>query len=205
MMLKRRTMTTFIGAAPLIASSALGQRAWGQSGSPAAALVRTTSDQLIAIVSASGSREDRRRRLKQVIDATVDIDDLARFCLGRFWQSAAPDQRAQYLARFEEMMVIEISGHLGEYRGVLIAIGPVRANADTEIVVTTVTRPDNPATQVDWVVSTQTGRPKIVDLIAGGTSMRLTQRGDFSAYLASHQNDMRELIEAMGQKVTEGE
>ena len=167
--------------------------------------MKTASDELVAIVNAAGSREEKRRRLQQVIDATVDIEGLGRFCLGRFWQTATPDQRAQYLLRFHEMMVIAIAGHLGAYRGVLVAIGPVRPNADTEIVATTVTRPDNPAAQIDWVVSTQAGKPKIVDLIAGGSSMRVTQRGDFTAFLASHQNDMHDLIEAMNEKITQGE
>jgi phospholipid transport system substrate-binding protein len=204
-MLKRRTMTTLIAALPLMASGASVRHASAQTGSPAVALVKTASDELVAIVNASGSREEKRRRLQQVIDAAVDIDGLGRFCLGRFWQTATPDQRTQYLARFHEMMVIEIAGHLGDYRGVLVAIGPVRPNADTEIVATTVTRPDSPAAQVDWVVSTQAGKPKIVDLIAGGTSMRVTQRGDFTAYLASHQNDMHDLILAMSEKITQGE
>jgi len=204
-MLKRRTMTSLLATVPLMASAALAQRAWGQSGSQAVALVKSASDDLVAIVNAGGSREEKRRRLQQVIDSAVDIEGLGRFCLGRFWQTATPDQRAQYLARFHAMMVIEIAGHLGEYRGVLVAIGSVRPNADTEIVATTVTRPDSPEAQVDWVVTTQAGKPKIVDLIAGGTSMRVTQRGDFTAYLASHQNDIHNLIEAMSDKITQGD
>jgi len=64
-------------------------------------------------------------------------------------------------------------------------------------VITTIARPNRPTYQLDWVVSTATGDPKIVDLLAEGTSLRLTQSSDFAAYLARHQYNVHELIEAI--------
>src|ERR1039457_4215264 len=104
---------------------------------------------------------------------------------------------------FHDLLVTEIAGHLGEYQGVRVTIGLARASVDTEIVITTVERPNNPTTQVDWVVSTTTGRPKIVDLLAGGTSMRLTQSADFTAYLARHQYNIHELLEGMQRRIAQ--
>jgi phospholipid transport system substrate-binding protein len=135
----------------------------------------------VAVVNGAGSPAETRRRLQEVIASTVDVDDIARFCLGRFWQIATPDQQTQYMALFHDLLVTEIAGHLGEYQGVRVTMGLARASADTEIVITTVDRPNNPTTQVDWVVSTSSGSPKIVDLLAEGTSMRLTQSADFTA------------------------
>ena len=111
--------------------------------------------------------------MQAVIDSTVDVDDIARFCLGRFWRIATPDQRQQYMALFHDLLLTEIAGHFGEYQGVSVTMGLARASADTEIVITTVERPKSPPTQVDWVVATNTGSPKIVDLLAEGTSLRL--------------------------------
>lgn len=82
-------------------------------------------------------------------------------------------------------------------------MGLARAAEDTEIVITTIERPNNPTYQVDWVVSTSTGSPKIVDLLAGGTSLRLTQSSDFAAYLARHQYNIHELIEGMRQLIAQ--
>jgi phospholipid transport system substrate-binding protein len=83
-------------------------------------------------------------------------------------------------------------------------MGLARTSEDTEIVITMMSRPKNPTTQVDWVVSTSTGAPKIIDLLAGGTSMRLTQSADFSAYLSRHQYSVGDLIEAMRQQIAQG-
>jgi len=57
--------------------------------------------------------------------------------------------------------------------------------------------PNNPATQVDWVVATNTGSPRIIDVLAQGISLR--QSSDFAAYLARHQYNISELVEGMRQ------
>lgn len=68
---------------------------------------------------------------------------------------------------------------------------------------TTVMRPNNPPANVAWVVGNGGGNPKIIDVIAEGTSMRLTQRSDYSAYLSRHNNNVQELIDAMRQQVAQ--
>ena len=53
-----------------------------------------------------------------MIDSDVDVARIARFCLGRFWASATPAQQAEYTTLFHQVLLNEISGHLGDYRGV---------------------------------------------------------------------------------------
>jgi phospholipid transport system substrate-binding protein len=203
-MLTRRTATTIIGAAILLAAPPGPVRnAWAQTNEQAVTFIKSTSDRLVAVVNAGGSADDKRHRLQQVIDQTVDVDDIARFCLGRFWRTATPDQQKQYMLLFRTLMVIQIAGHLGEYQGVQVTMGAARTSADTEIVITTVARPNNPTTQVDWVVSSASGGPKVVDLLAGGTSMRQTQSADFAAYLAHHQYSIHDLIDGMRLQVAQ--
>ena len=203
-MLTRRTAMTMIGATALLAAPpGLVRQAWAQAGEQAVTFVKSTSDRLVAVVNSAGSPAEKRRRLAEVIAATVDVDDIARFCLGRFWRIATSDQQTQYMALFHDLLVTEIASHLGEYQGVRITMGLARASADTEIVITMVDRPKNPTTQVDWVVSTTSGSPKIVDLLAGGTSMRLTQSADFTAYLARHQYNIHELVDGMRQQLAQ--
>lgn len=178
-----------------------GGLAWAQPAQRAVSFVRSTANQLVAVVNSADDPRDKRRRLQEVISATVDVDDIGLFCLGRFWHIATSEQRKQYLDLFAELLVTKIEGHLGEYQGVRVSVGLARAAEDTEIVSTIVERPNNPPYQVDWIVSTSSGSPKIVDLLAGGTSLRLTQSSDFAAYLARHQYNIHELIEAMRQMI----
>ena len=90
-MLTRRTAMTMMGATALLTTPP-GQvrRAWAQAADRAVAFVKSTSDRLVAVVNSQGPPAEKRRRLQEVIAATVDVDDLARFCLGRFWRIATP-------------------------------------------------------------------------------------------------------------------
>jgi phospholipid transport system substrate-binding protein len=201
---RRSILITLIQATGvLITAPRLVRHAWAQPAQQAVSFVKNTAGQLVTIVNSTDAPQEKRRRLRQVIDATVDVDDIARFCLGRFWRIATPEQQKQYLGLFGDLLVTRIAGHLGEYQGVRVSMGLARAAEDTEIVITTIERPNNPTYQVDWIVSTSTGSPKIVDLLAEGTSLRLTQSSDFAAYLARHQYNIHELIDGMRQLIAQ--
>jgi phospholipid transport system substrate-binding protein len=62
---------------------------------------------------------------------------------------------------------------------------------------TTVTRPNQAPADVRWVVDEVAGQPKIVDVLAEGTSLRLTQRSDYASYLSRNGNDVQALIDAI--------
>jgi phospholipid transport system substrate-binding protein len=193
-------MITLGTSVPLISAGHF-RHAFAQAGEQAVTFVKSTSDRLVAITNGAASPQERRAQLEQVVDATVDVDDIAHFCLGRFWRLATPQQQKQYMVLFHDLLVTEIAGHLGDYRGVRVTMGLARASADTEIVITTVERPQSPTMQVDWMVSIATGHPKIVDLLAGGTSMRLTQSSDFTSYLSQHQYNIEAFLDGLRQMV----
>ncbi|MEJ0044978.1 MAG: ABC transporter substrate-binding protein [Rhodospirillales bacterium] len=141
--------------------------------------VRDSAGALVAIANGPGSPQDKHRRIGEVLDRSVDLQGIARVCLGRFWHAASQQQQLQYTALSRDLLVTKIADHIGEYQGVRLSIGAARRSADTEIVATTVERPGNEVDEVDWVVSNTTGGPKIVDLLAEGTSMRETQGSGF--------------------------
>ncbi len=199
-MLTRRTTIIFAAAAAFAVTPPRGY-AWAQGDPQAEVFVNNTSDALVAIVNSGDTAVEKRRRLRDVVDSALADQDIGRFCLGRFWRLATPDQQKQYMILFHDLLVTKIAAHLGEYQGVRVLMGPGRVSASTAIVTTTVERPGSPAYQVEWVVGQTAGGPKIVDLLAGGTSLRLTQSSDFASYLARHQYSIHELIEGMRQLV----
>ena len=166
------------------------------------AFVKSAADELVAVVNAPGSVADKRPKLRRIVDANVDVEEIGRFCLARFWRSATPEQQKQYLELFHSVMLNNVAGKLGEYQGVRVTISRSQMRDDTEVVSSTVERPNNPPTIVDWVVGSPTTRPKIIDVVAEGTSMRLTQRSDYAAYLARNNGNVQALIDAMRQQTT---
>jgi phospholipid transport system substrate-binding protein len=181
---------------------ALGPGARAQSAdSRAKAFVKQTGDQLVAVVNGPGSSQEKRQRLTQIIDRTVAVNEIARFCLGRFWRQATPPQKQHYMTLFHEVLVTNITSKLGEYQGVHFNMGLSQPYGDDVAVATTVTRPNNPPTDVKWVISNADSNPKIVDVIAEGTSLRLTQRSDYASYLNRNNDNINALIAAMKHQI----
>jgi phospholipid transport system substrate-binding protein len=178
-------------------------RASAQSVEKADAFVQQTGDKLVGIVNGTMSAADKRKALTQILEVAVDVDGIARFCLGRFWRQATPDQQKRYLAAFHEVLVTNISSKLGEYKGVKLTVQHGRAQDDEAIVTTIVDRPNNPPTNVDWVIEQPAAAPRIIDVIAEGTSLRLTQRQDYASYLTRNNNNVDALISAMKQQTAQ--
>jgi phospholipid transport system substrate-binding protein len=205
-MFDRRHM---LNAALIMAASGgsfglLSARAEAQVVEKGNAFVQQTGDRLVSIVNGAQPAADKRRALAQILDATVDVEGIARFCLGRFLRTASPDQLKRYITAFHEVLVTNISSKLGEYRGVKLTVQRGRQQDDDAIVTTIVERPNNPPTTVDWVIEQPASAPKIIDVIAEGTSLRLTQRQDYASYLSHNNNDVDALIKAMLQQTAQG-
>lgn len=192
--LTRRHLLTLSAAACVAAAVA----PWTSArASQASAFVDQFARQLTAIVNGPQSAAQKKAALGPVIDSNVDVAKIARFCLGRFWGQASPAQQAQYVTIFHQVMLNKIRGHLGEYTGVTYALkGETPQGADT-LVSTVINRPNNPPANVQWVVDDTTGTPKVVDIVAEGTSQRLTQRSDYASFLSRHNGDIGALLAAL--------
>ncbi len=66
---------------------------------------------------------------------------------------------------------------------------------------TVVQRPNNAPNNVRWVVSTRQRQPEIVDVVAEGTSLRLTQRSDYASFLNHNGNSIDSLLGAMRRQI----
>jgi len=180
-----------------------GRSALAQSADRASAFVKATGDRLVAVVNGPGTMSEKRRELGRIIDSTVDVDGVGRFCLGRYWRTASPEQQRRYLQLFHEVVVTNITTKLGEYQGVRFTMGRSRMQDEEAVVSTVVERPNNPPTNVDWVISNPNSNPKIIDVVAEGTSLRITQRSDYAAFLQRNNNNIDSLISAMRQQVSQ--
>jgi len=160
-------------------------------------------DRLVAIVNSAVSTAEKRRQLTQILEAAVDVDSVARFCLGRFWRTSTPDQQKRFVTAFHDVLVTNITAKLGEYQGVKLTVEKARMQDEEAIVSSIVERPNNPQTTVDWVIEDPASNPRVVDVLAEGTSLRLTQRQDYASYLTRNNNSVDALINAMKQQTAQ--
>jgi len=195
MTLTRRHLV-MLAAAVALAPPAWAPPAWGQTGDPVAFVNRSASE-LIAALDNSPTEAARRQALQQIVDRTVDDDGIGRFCLGRFWRLATPAQQQQYLALFHRTLMISITARLGDYKGVKLVTGRTQPTGDGTLVASTVTRPGQQPVSVGWLIGNAGGTQKVIDVVAEGTSLRQTQRSDYTSYLEQHGDNVQALIDGL--------
>jgi phospholipid transport system substrate-binding protein len=203
MLTRRRLLKTSVTALVAIAAVRAVPRAFAQGTDQAVAFIEQTAQELTAIVNGPDAIPQKQKALQGIIDKTVDVDGVGRFCLGRFWRVATPAQQQEYLDLFHRVLMINITGKVANYVGVKVAVGRAMPREGDVAVGSTVTRPGDEPTKVEWLVSSASGSPKIIDVIAEGTSLRLTQRSDYSSYLSHNNNNVQALIDALRQQATQ--
>ena len=170
------------------------------SADPATGFIDKLLHDLTTVVNGPGSTEEKRAALEKIIDSTVDLNSVARFCLGRYWRIATEQQQRDYTTLFHAVLVASIVGNVGRYKGVSFTIGRTSPRDADYVVATTVTRPGEAAYKAEWLVGMGGGSPKLIDVIAEGVSLRLTQRADYASYLERNNNNIQALIGAMRQQ-----
>ncbi len=185
-----------------VALLASGPRAWAQAGGmdPTNFIV-TFGNQLATIVNGPGSLEQKKERMQPLIEQAVAIDEIGRFVLGRYWRVASPPQQQRFLQLFHAVLINNIGGKLGEFQGVTFRPTTTTQRESDYYVGTLISRPNQQPNNVQWVVSAASGRPQIIDVVAEGTSLRLTQRSDYASYLGRNGNDVDALLSAMQRQV----
>lgn len=199
-MTTRRHLIACLAGAALISPLAVARAAVPE----ADAFLRQFADQLVAVVNGPGDHAAKRAALQPIIDRNVDVPTIARFCLGRFWSSASAAQQERYVTLFHQVLLNNIAGHLGEYRGVTYTMTGTHPQGEDALVGTVMKRPNAPDANVRWVVSAKSGSPKVVDVVAEGTSLRLTQRQDYASYLQQNGNNIDALLAALGRQLNGG-
>lgn len=171
----------------------------------AASFIQSTGEELVATINAPGAPiAQRRERVAAILRRAVDVEGVGRFILGRWWRTATPDEQAEYLRLFEEVLIRNLSARFGEYQGVRFSLGRSQARTEDDVLVnTTIERPGTPAFALDWRVAEVGGQPKIVDVIAEGTSLRLTTRSEYSSVISRNGNRVAALLTAMRQQIAQ--
>lgn len=193
-MLTRRILliTGFATASMLLSRNQASAQAGGAS-----AFVQGFGDSLIRVVNSEGGLDEKQQRIRPLIDQDIDVDGIARFCLGRFANNASPQQISEFVHLFHDVLLGNIVSKVGQYRGVTFTMGGSSQRGNGTFVSTVLKQPNNAPNNVQWVVENTGGALKIVDVVAEGTSLRLTQRSDYASFLGQHNGNVNALIEAM--------
>lgn len=158
--------------------------------------VASFGSRLAAVANGAAPAAERRRFIGLIIDEAVDVEGVARFCLGRFWRLATEAQQGEFVQAFRDRLVDAVAARLASLKGLRFALAGSREENGETIVTMLVESRDAPPARFDWVVEEVAGAPRITDAITGDTSLRLSQRADYASFL-SHNNDITALIDEL--------
>lgn len=156
---------------------------------------------LIGIINSDKSLTEKRQEVLPLLQDNVDIATIGKFCLGRYWRSATPEQQAEYLKLFHQVLVNAVTDKIGDYKGVSFRVTGATNTPNGELVSAQIMRPGQPTADMGLLIA-KDGGMKIVDMIGEGTSLRLTQRQDYSSYLARNGGNVATLISALERQLS---
>ena len=145
----------------------------------------------------------RQQAIAALLDQSVDLELIARLCLGRHWRAASEAQRQQYVDLFRANVLAVLARRMGYYTGgekfVVTAARPAGDDAmvASEIIYTT----NDPPLKIEWRVRVTEGKPIIIDVLPEGVSLVLTYRSEFDEVVG--RNGMDGLIAELRQRAAE--
>ncbi|WP_367160456.1 ABC transporter substrate-binding protein [Kozakia baliensis] len=158
--------------------------------------VKDFGGKLVNLINSDKSSEEKKKEALPLLQQNVDIPTIGKFCLGRYWRTATPDQQQRYLELFHHVLVNAVTDKLGDYRGVTFRVTGTAPSPNGELVSAQIDRPGQPTTDIQLLISKDNG-PKVVDMIGEGASLRLTQRQDYGSYLARNGGNVETLNNAL--------
>jgi phospholipid transport system substrate-binding protein len=177
--LSRRAAAALLLAAAAWAPAAPAQEA--QDGTAEAFIERLGRQTVGTLAEKSAPTAERVARLKGVLNNAADLPYIARVILGRYWRQATEAQQAEYLRLFDALVLQTMAERIDSYSGQTFEVTGSRKADDTDTVVSTniLTPSGGPSYRVDWRVRQgEDGAFRLIDIVAEGVSLVLTQRSE---------------------------
>jgi phospholipid transport system substrate-binding protein len=166
--------------------------------------VRATAEKGLTFLSKPNSTEaEKAAEFKTLLNNSFDMDSIAKFSLGRYWNTANPAQQKEYLGLFKRMIVNVYTQRFGDYKGQKFEVKSARPFGNSDVLVMSQILPTDgsDSIQVDWRVRNKGGTYKIVDVYVENVSMSVTQRSDFSSVIQRGGGTVDVLISHLKQKI----
>ena len=168
-----------------------------------AAMISTLGSRALEVLGKGATQAQRTERFRELLREDFDVPGIARFVLGRYWNTATEEQRAEYVKLFEDYIAMAYATRLAEYTGETFKVTGSRPDADGATVSSQIVRPGGTApVKVDWRLTGRNGVYKISDVAVDGISMAVTQRSEFASVIQHNGGQVQGLITMLRQKTS---
>lgn len=173
----------------------------GANAQDARAFVATLGEQAIQVLGPGVPEAQRQARFRELFRNDFDLPGISKFVLGRYWNTATPQQQQDFLGLFQEYLVRAYSARLGAYGGEPFRVTGERPNGEETVVTSEIVRSTGSRIAVDWYLIGH-GPYKITDVYVAGVSMKVTQRDEFASVIQRNGGRLDGLIAQLRQKLS---
>ncbi len=195
----KKFLFTFLTALLLVANSANAEI----NAQKAEDFVKNITKQGIEeIINSDVSQAEKDQRFAKLFNEYLDLDFIGRFVLGRYWKTATPKQRTEFVDVYRELNIKTWSKRFDEFKGkTFVFNGTSPSSSENQIFVNSVVPMDQGApAKVVWRVKETNGQFKVVDIIIENVSLAITARNEYTAYIRKSPNGIDGLISDLKKK-----
>lgn len=164
-------------------------------------LIEQTATRVLTSLETEPELRSDPQRLYDMVNSVLlthmDFERMARWVLGKHWKRASDEQRAQFVAEFQALLVRTYATALASYSGQHVKYYPVNYAPDdkTVTVKTEIEQTSGPAIPVSYSLYQKDGEWKAYDVVIDGISMVANYRASFGAEVRNRGLDA--LIESL--------
>ena len=157
---------------------------------------KTTQQGIEELINANVSEAEKKTRFTKLFNDDLDLDFIGKFVLGRYWKTATPQQRTDFIDVYRKLNIQTWSERFNEFKGKHFEfLGTENSKSADQIFVNTqVPMEEGAPASVKWRVKETNGHMRIVDIIIENVSLAQTARSEYTAYIKKSPNGIDGLI-----------
>jgi len=174
-----------------------------QQTSPDSQFIQDIGGQAISVMADKGLPQDQKQqKYRGILQNSFDMQTIGKFVLGRYWNTASPQQQQDFMNLFQNIVLTTYGDKLSFYSGEGFKVTGDRKEDEKDTVVSSeVTHPNGAApTKIDWRVRDNAGKPMIVDVVVEGVSQSVTQRQEYASIIQRNNGKIDALLDMMRQR-----
>jgi phospholipid transport system substrate-binding protein len=175
-----KAVVAWLLVASAVTAPAVGPREVVQAAVSRVVLALQKTDTDVPDPSPARRAEQRRLDIRRVATDLFDFDEISRRALSRYWAARTPDEQAEFVRLFTDLLERAYIGRIESYSGEKIVYLGESIDSPFATVRSKVITRRNTETPLDYRLHLKDGRWKVYDVLIDNVSFVSTYRSEFT-------------------------
>ena len=181
-----------------------GSLSTAYAASPAEDFIQSNVSRGLGILNSGEPKEQKLTDFRSFLVQLTDLKRIALYTLGPAKNAAAPPDVTAFVDAFKDYAFAVYETEFQQYSGQTLKVtGSLQRSAGDYLVRTVLLDPhksNGDPIKVDFRVMGDAGHFVVVDITVEGLDLAITEQDDFQAFLAEHNNNIKQLTDNLKQR-----